>query len=299
MPMFAGAPVPPLKTTLCAFPSVHVTVPPAAMSTLAGSKEFPGVVTVAFDANADVTLIVMKLDAVALPSVASAVMLAVPVETPVTSPVAAATAATPVAFELHVTVAPEMGFPFWFFGDAVSCSVAPVDTVVAGPDTTTDVNTSGACMVRTTLLVTLNAPDVATTVMVTLPAATPVTSPVVETVASAVLELDHANVAPMFPPNWSRALAVSCSVWPTVTDVVAELIETVVRTGFAAATVSERVAVSVRPEAVACALITTVPAASAVTSPVWLTDATVGALVSQLIVADSGFPAWSSALAEN
>jgi len=191
-----------------------------------------------------------------------------------------------------------IAFPFWSFGDAVSCSVEPTATVDA-PDTTTDVSTGGACMVRTTLLVAVNAPDVATTVTVTLPAATAVTSPVVDTVARAVLELDHANVAPMFPPNWSRALAVSCSVWPTVTDVEGALIETVVRTGFAAATVSERVAVSVTPPAVACALITTVPTASGVTSPVVLTDATFGALVSQLTVAAIGFPDWSSALAVN
>ena len=120
IPMSGGTPTPPSNVTLWALPSVHVTVPPTAMSTLAGEKKLPGVETFALIGNALATLIVRKLDAVALPSVASAVMFAFPAATPVTRPVVAPTIAIPVAFELHVTVDPAIGLPFWSFGETVS-----------------------------------------------------------------------------------------------------------------------------------------------------------------------------------
>ena len=110
--MFAGTPAAALNVTLWLLLIVHVTVPAAEMSTLPGANDNPGVVTLALAGKPAVTVIVWNADAVALPSVASTLMFAGPADTPVTSPVPAFTVATPVALELHASVAPAIGLPF-------------------------------------------------------------------------------------------------------------------------------------------------------------------------------------------
>src|SRR5438034_4219043 len=59
-------------------------------------------------------------------------------------------------------------------------------------------------------------------VIVVEPAATPVTRPLLFTVAAAVLELVHVTVRPANGlPFASFGVAVSCTAWPTCTDAVA------------------------------------------------------------------------------
>ena len=173
----------------------------------------------------------------------------------------------------------------------------PGATVLAGPDTTTDVSTSGACTVSDTESATVTVPAVAASAIVTDPGATPVTSPLGDTVARLVFRLVQASVAANVAPVWSRAVPVSCSVCPTAKfDDGAEM-PTVVSTGGAAVMESVRVAETVTPPAAACAVITADPAASAVTSPVCDTDAIVGAFVDHVTVAAIAAPFWSRAAA--
>ena len=65
-------------------------------------------------------------------------------------------------------------------------------------------------------------------VMYAVPELTDVTSPLLDTVATAGAELLQVNTLParVFPPS-SRAVAVACVVWPTVRLVDARLTPTV------------------------------------------------------------------------
>lgn len=295
--MSAGDP-PVLNVTLWPDRPVQFTLPPCAMSTLNGENVDPDVLTFPVSGNAPVTAMVTKLDALALPIVAAAVMFGLPAATPVTSPVAAFTVAKPVLLELHTTVAPPIGLPNWSRGEAESCSVADTATVVP-PVITTEVRTGTAATVIPRPSLTVTAPAVAVAVMVTLPAATADTSPDTETVARAAFDVDHTTLAAIAPPNWSRGAAVSCSVCPAVTVVAGALTATDASTSGAAVTVIARLAERLTPPAVACALITTVPAAVPVTRPLCDTDATFGAVVAQATFAAMGFPDWSSVTAVN
>src|SRR5437016_7346533 len=64
-------------------------------------------------------------------------------------------------------------------------------------------------------------------VIVAEPGVTPETSPLLLTVATAVLERDHVTVRPEsgFPPA-SLGVAVSCTVWPACTEAVAGVTST-------------------------------------------------------------------------
>src|SRR5439155_7616485 len=112
-----------------------------------------------------------------------AVIVADPGVTPETSPLLL-TAATDVLELDHVTVRPERGAPLASFGVAVSCTVCPACTEAVGGVTSTDATGTGVTViVEVPLLPSLAA------VIVAVPGVTPDTSPLLLTVATAVLEL--------------------------------------------------------------------------------------------------------------
>jgi hypothetical protein len=138
-----------------------------------------------------------------------AVMFAVPAATPLTSPVFD-TVATAVLSLPHVTTRPFSTFPFASNRLAVSCCVVPV-TIVAAAGLTVTVATGADVTVIAAVpfLVSLLA------VMVADPEATAVTTPAVETVATAVLELDHVTTRSSNGfPLASSGVAVSVTVPP-------------------------------------------------------------------------------------
>src|SRR5256886_93027 len=124
-----------------------------------------------------------------LPSLV-AVIVADPGVTPETRPLLL-TAATDVLELDHVTVRPESGFPPASLGVAVSCTVWPACTEAEGGVTSTDAT---GTVVTVTDEVPLFPSLVA--VIVADPGGTPETSPLLLTVATAVLEVDHVTVRP-------------------------------------------------------------------------------------------------------
>src|SRR5207245_11072773 len=89
----------------------------------------------------------------------------------------------------HVTVRPESGAPFASLGVAVSCTVWPACTeAVAGVTSTDATGTGVTVIVEVPLFPSLVA------VIVAVPGVPPDTSPLLLTVATAVLELDHVPV---------------------------------------------------------------------------------------------------------
>src|SRR6266568_3950320 len=143
---------------------------------------------------------------------AVAVMVAEPAVLPVTSPLAL-TVATAVPLLAHVTVVPLSGLPAESFGVAVSWTVAPT-RIVAELGVTVTEATGTVATVTVIADVPLWPSDVA--VMVAEPAATPDTTPLAFTLATAPLLLDHDTVRPVsgFPAE-SRGVAMSCVVPPT------------------------------------------------------------------------------------
>src|SRR4029077_2765779 len=138
-----------------------------------------------------------------------AVIVAVPAATPVTSPLPF-TVATAVLLLAQVTTRPDNGLPLASFGVAVSCTVAPCWTL-AGDGVTVTVATGTLDTV--TAAVPLCPSLVA--VMVAEPPATPVTSPLPFTVATAVLLLAQVTTRPDNGlPLASFGVAVSCTVAP-------------------------------------------------------------------------------------
>src|SRR5437660_9005433 len=141
--------------------------------------------------------------------------------TPLTRPLVL-TVATAVLELDHVTVRPESGFPPASLGVPVSCTVWPACTEAVGGVTATGV--PGALVTgvdEVALLPSLVA------VIVAVPGVTPDTSPLLLTVATAVLELDHVTVRPESgAPGASFGVAVSCTVWPGCTGAVAGVTST-------------------------------------------------------------------------
>ena len=129
--------------------------------------------------------------AVTLPD--DAVIMAVPAVTPVIRP-ALLTEATALAFDDHANVA-AIAAPFWSLGVAVSCSVVPA-TSVDQPLITIEVRTGTAVTVIVVFAVTLPAVDV----MIADPGVTPVTTPLLVTVATFVAPDDQVTVAAMAFP---------------------------------------------------------------------------------------------------
>jgi len=146
-----------------------------------------------------------------LPSHA-AVMIAVPTATAATSPVPF-TVATPPLSLVHVTVRPVKTFPLASFGVAVSCTVCP--TIIIGVAGLTVTDATGTVL---TVIADVPVCPSLVAVMVTEPAATPVTSPLPLTVASAALLVAQLITRPVNGlPFASLGVAVSCAVCPTWT----------------------------------------------------------------------------------
>jgi hypothetical protein len=136
-----------------------------------------------------------------------AVIVAEPAATPVTTPLDE-TVAIPVLELDHVTVRPVSTLLFASRAVAVSCTVWPTVTLGAAGETLTDATGTG---VTVTLAVPFFPSLVA--VIVAEPTATPVTTPLGETVAMPVLELDHVTARPVSTLLFaSYAVAVSCTV---------------------------------------------------------------------------------------
>jgi hypothetical protein len=138
-----------------------------------------------------------------LPSLV-AVIVAEPAATPVTTPLDD-TVATPVLELDHVTARPVSTLLLASRVVAVSCVVCPTLTLAEAGATLTDATgTSVTVTVAVPLFPSLVA------VIVAEPAATPVTTPLDETVAIPVLELDHVTARPVSTLLFaSRAVAVS------------------------------------------------------------------------------------------
>src|SRR5438034_9043995 len=106
-------------------------------------------------------------------------------------------------------------------------------------------------------------------VIVAVPGVTPDTSPLLLTVATVVLELDHVTVRPEsgFPPA-SLGVPVSCTVWPACTEAEGGVTSTVATGTFVTVTDEE----PRRPSRMAG--IVAVPGVTPDTSPLLLTAAT-------------------------
>src|SRR6266852_4973549 len=209
-----------------------------------------------------------------------AVIVAEPAVTPVTSPLLV-TLATLGLLLAQVTVRPDKGFPLASFGVAVSCTVCPTCSAAeAGLTLTAATGTLETVMLAVPLCPSLVA------VIVADPIATPVTSPLLVTLATLGLLLDHATARPDSGlPLASLGVAVSCTVCPTWT--VAEPGLTVTAATGTAVTVMAEVPLFPSDVAVMVAE----PAATPVTRPLLVTLATLVLLLDQLTTRpDSGFP---------
>src|SRR5947208_14482040 len=249
----------------------HVTVrpesgfPPASFGVAVSCTVWPacteaeGGVTSTVATGTFVTLI----DEVPLFPSLVAVIVADPGVTPETSPLLL-TAATAVLELDHVTVRPESGAPLASFGVAMSCTVWPACTDAEGGVTST-------LATGTFVTVTDEVPLVPSlvAVIVAVPGVTPDTSPLLLTVATAVLELDHVTVRPeRGSPLASFGVAVSCTVWPACTEAEGGVTSTVATGTFVTVTGE----VPLFPSLVA--VIVAVPGVTPDTSPLFLTAAT-------------------------
>src|SRR5437879_2339908 len=183
--------------------------------------------------------------------------------TPLTRPLVL-TVATAVLELDHVTVRPESGAPPEFCGVAVSCTVWPACTEAEGGVTSTDATGTFVTVIdEVPLFPSLVA------VIVAEPGMTPETSPLLLTVATAVLELDHVTVRPEsgFPPA-SLGVPVSCTVWPACTEAEGGVTSTDA-TGTGVTVIAE---VPLLPSLVA--VIVAVPGVTPETRPLLLTAAT-------------------------
>src|SRR3954468_2727476 len=134
---------------------------------------------------------------------------AVPAATPRTSP-ALVTVATAALDVLQATVAPLITCPCASRGVAASCTVALTSIDAAGGATAT-VTASG----RSTVTVDVPALPSLVAVMVTLPVVTGVTTPALDTVASALLDDVQLIARPVSVlPCASRVVAASVRVLP-------------------------------------------------------------------------------------
>src|SRR5207253_1363090 len=117
-----------------------------------------------------------------------AVIVTDPAATPVTRPVADTVAIAGLAL-VHMMARPASTLPAASFGVAVSCAVPPTKTVaVAGLTTTEATGTVDTVTAAVPLWPSLVA------VIVAAPTATPVTRPLADTVATALLLVVHVTV---------------------------------------------------------------------------------------------------------
>src|SRR5256885_7391847 len=101
------------------------------------------------------------------------------------------TVATAVLELDHVTVRPDSGLPPASLGVPVSCTVWPTCTDAEGGVTSTD-----ATGTRVTVIAEVPLFPSLVAVIMAVPGVTPDTSPLLLTVATVVLELDHVTVRP-------------------------------------------------------------------------------------------------------
>jgi hypothetical protein len=185
--------------------AVKVALSPVATFALGGD-------TVTLPMGGTCTFTVVDPD---LPSLV-AVIVVVPGVPPVTTP-DDDTVAMLVLPDAHVTTRSVTTVPFWSFTVAVSCVVCWLMTLAGFGDTLTD-PTGTAVTVRD------DDPDFPSLVAVIVaePAATPVTSPALETVATAVLLDPHVTTRSVTTvPFKSLTVAESCVVRPETTLAVA------------------------------------------------------------------------------
>jgi len=127
------------------------------------------------------------------------------------------TFATDELLVVQVNDVPEITFPLASLSTAVSCEVCPVMSETnAGLTTGTEAPTTG--------MLTAAEPCMPSTVAITLvePNATPFTSPVEDTVATALFALLHVTVRPLSGlPDESSGVAAICAVAPMLSDTVA------------------------------------------------------------------------------
>jgi len=226
------------------------TVPPTATLVDAGDT-----LTVATGAT-----VTVMADVPLFPSLV-AVIVAEPAATPVTRPVVF-TVATAVLLLLHVTTRPVKALPAASRGVAVSCTVCPVITLADAGATVTDATGAATLTADEPLWPSLVA------VIVAEPPATPVTSPLPFTVATAVLLLPHVTTRPDSAlPLASRGVAVSCTACPTPTLADAGVTLTDATGTGATLTADEPLCPSL------VAVIVAEPAATAVTRPMGFTVA--------------------------
>ena len=223
---------------------------------------------------------------------ACTVMLTDPLATAVTSPpwVIVAMFGALVA---QMTVA-AIGLPDWSSVVAANWTDCPTCSAAVAGVIETELRIGvGAATETVAVPDTLVGPTVASAVMVAPPTAIAVTSPEPDTAAIVGAVDDHATVAVMAAPFWSRAVAVSCDDWPTVIAMVPET-TTLVSTG-APTTVTPNVELTVAVPAVAVAVIVALPAPTALTRPPDVTVATDGDEVDHATAALMVNPDWSRA----
>src|SRR5436190_816847 len=200
------------------------------------------------------------------PSLVAVIVAVRPSATSVTSPVWD-TVATVGALELHATVRPDSVsvLPAASFSVTASCTVPWAGTVAVAGLTTTD-----ATGISVTVAAAVPVFPSLVAVIVAVPARTPLTSPLLLTVATTALLLVHVTGRPVSAaPAESFSVAVSCTVCPTCK--LPEDGETVTEATGTSATVI--VAVLLLPSLVA--VIVAEPSATPVIRPLRLTRATV------------------------
>src|SRR6266704_1624145 len=215
-----------------------------------------------------------------------AVIFAKPVATPVTSPLPF-TVATPGASVDQVIALPESGLPLASSGVAVSCCVVPMNTEADAGLTLTDATGTGFTMIAALALF----PSLVAVILAE-PTPAPVTRPLAFTVATLAASVDQMIARPESGlPLASSGVAVSCSVPPTIIVALVGL-----KLTDATGTMTVIAALPLLPSLAAVML--AVPAASAGTSPLAFTVATLGASLDQVIVRpESGLPFASSGVA--
>lgn len=209
--------------------------------------------------DADALFVASKVDC--------AVIVAVPGATAVTNPVAFTVA---IAFDelVHVTV---VAAPPTAVTVAVSCDVVPTISAGSGEFTVTDCTAGcGVTVSATDPALVLSNDEVA--VMVAFPGETPVTTPLADTVATALFELDQATAADA--PLTTTTFTPSASVFPTTRVVDGAFTVTEVTAGGGGMMVTCTVADLVGSK-VDVAVMVAVPTATPVTTPAVLTDAMV------------------------
>src|SRR3989441_845448 len=188
---------------------------------------------------------------------------------------------TPSALDAQVIDRPDSGVPFASSGVAASWTHCPTATAAEAGLTLTDATGTGF-----TVTPALPVFPSLVAVIVTALAATPVTSPVEDTVATAgALDAQVTDRPESTLPAASRSVAASCTVAPTITTAVAGLIPTDATGTFATPIAADALFPSL------VAVIVVVPAATPVTRPAAEPVATAGLLLAQVPARPrSGFP---------